>query len=60
MIEKNSINFQTEGASEKRSFAFERGPSVTLKTHEKQLLFFIYMVFSKSSLEKLFDLRMIE
>jgi hypothetical protein len=33
--EKNWNTFQTEGASEKRVFAFERGIKETLKTHEK-------------------------
>jgi hypothetical protein len=45
MIEGNPINSETEDASEKESFAFERGCWEMLKNHEKQIFFFILMVF---------------
>jgi hypothetical protein len=47
MTGKNCINSEAEGASKKDSFVFERGPWETLKTHEKQIFFFILMVFQK-------------
>jgi hypothetical protein len=53
MSEKNPINSETEEANEKQSFAFERGPWETLKTHEKQMLFFILLVFQKGLLKTL-------
>ena len=37
MSEKKCNNSKTEGASETRSFAFEREPWGTLKTYEKKL-----------------------
>jgi hypothetical protein len=51
MSEKNPINSETEGASEKDSFVFERGPWETLKAHEKQIFFFVLMVFQKGLLK---------
>jgi hypothetical protein len=51
MSEKNPNNSETEGTSEKDSFAFERGSWDTLKTDEKQIFFFILMVFEKGSLK---------
>ncbi len=51
MTGKNCNNSETEGASEKDSFTYERGPRETLKTHEKQILFFIVMVFPKGLLK---------
>ncbi len=45
MSEKHPINSETEGASEKRSFAFERGPWEILKTHEKQIFFYYFNGF---------------
>ncbi len=47
MTEKNCNNSETEGATEKDSFAFQRGPWKTLTTHEKQIFFFILTVFRK-------------
>jgi hypothetical protein len=40
MNEKNPYHFETERASEKRSFAFERGSWEMLKIHEKKYNFF--------------------
>jgi hypothetical protein len=51
MSEKNPNNSETEGASEKDSFGFERGPWETLKTHGKQILFLILLVFQKGLLK---------
>jgi len=51
MTGKNCNNSETEGASEKDSFAFERGLWETLKTHEKQIFFFILSVFQKGLLK---------
>jgi hypothetical protein len=51
MSEKNPINSETKGASEKDPFAVERAPWETLKTHEKQLFFFILTVYQKGLLK---------
>jgi hypothetical protein len=51
MTGKNCNNSETEGASEKDSFAFDRRPWETLKTHEKQILFFLLTVFQKGLLK---------
>jgi hypothetical protein len=51
MSEKNPNKSEPEGASEKSSFAFERGPWEMLKTHEKQISFFILTVFQKGLLK---------
>jgi hypothetical protein len=56
MSEKKPINSETEGAIEKDSFAFERGPWETLKTN----ILFYFNDFSKGSSENLVDLRMIQ
>ena len=53
MCEKNCNNSETEGTSEKRFFAFERGPWGTLITHEKKKLFFILLAFQKGFLKTL-------
>ena len=53
MCEKNCNNSETEGTSEKRFFAFERGPWGTLITHEKKQLVFILLVFQKGFLKTL-------
>jgi hypothetical protein len=45
MSEKNRINSETEGASEKRSFAFTKGSWEMLKTDEKQIFFFYFNDF---------------
>ncbi len=60
MSKKNTNNSETEAASEKQSFAFERGPQETLKTHEKKNILFYSACFSNGSSENLVDLRMIE
>ena len=59
MSEKKCNNSETEGASETRSFAFEREPWSTLKTYEKKTLKKCYW-FSEGFSEKLLDFRMME
>ena len=51
MSEKKCNNSKTEGASETRSFAFEREPWGTLKTYEKKLLKKMLLVFQKGFLK---------
>ena len=51
MSEKKCNNSETEGASETRSFAFEREPCGTSKTYEKKLLKKMLLVFQKGFLK---------
>ena len=51
MSEKKCNNSETEGASETRSFAFEREPWGMLKTYEKKLKKML-LVFQKGFLKK--------
>ena len=51
MSEKKRNNFETEGASETRSFAFEREPWDALKTYGKKLFKKMLLVFQKGFLK---------
>ena len=51
MSEKKCNNSETEGASETRSFAFERESWDTLKTYEKTLKKTMLLVFQKGFLK---------
>ncbi len=57
MSQKHPTNSETEGASEKDSFALERGPWETLKTHGKQIFLFILLVFRNGLLKNSWSLR---
>ena len=59
MSEKKCNNSETEGASETRSFAFERESWGTLKTYEKNFKKNV-TDFSEGFSGKLLDFRMME